>query len=213
VDVQSPVKLTPDQSKGIQKALTTIPGSLSKTDEATFSKLSALVTVAAGKGLVSSEDVTALTNGLKALADKHPKAEKQLGLTALANTVAPVQKPAVAATDPASGGSVTQPIANASPTGNVVPGNPMAKEQVGKAPEAPQKQEKLQVMRTQEMRPTDRDAKPAVHLDSKPVPQAMRADPKPKPQAAAPKPNLAASSTAQARPLAAPPPPQPPPHR
>ena len=109
---QEPTKITSEQGKAVQQSLRTIPGKLNATEEKTFSTLSTLVDRAVTKGLTAEEAVT-LKNGLAALADKHPKAEKQHGLTTLANTVA--VKPAVAANPAGAGGTELKPTANATP--------------------------------------------------------------------------------------------------
>jgi hypothetical protein len=77
------------------------------------------------KGLTPEEAVT-LKNGLAALAEKHPKAEQQHGLTKIGNAVVPAPKPAVAVTTPAGAGPAAKPIASASPEAKVAPGGPAA---------------------------------------------------------------------------------------
>ncbi|MFB9265060.1 hypothetical protein ACFFWD_18185 [Bradyrhizobium erythrophlei] len=120
---EAPARITAEQGKAVQQALRTIPGKLTKAEEKNFSVLSALVDRARTKALTPEEAAT-LRDGLKALAEKHPKAERQHGLTAFANTVAVGQKPAVAATTPAGGGGpAANPTANASPDGKSAPGS------------------------------------------------------------------------------------------
>lgn len=112
-DTPAPTKITTEQGKAVQQALRTVPGNLTKTEEKNLSTLSALVDRAATKGLTPDE-AAQLKSGLAALAEKHPKAEKQIGLTKIANSVA-VQKPV--------GEGGTKPVAN-SPDGKVAATTP-----------------------------------------------------------------------------------------
>jgi hypothetical protein len=117
----APAKLTDEQGKAVHQALRTIPGNLNKTEQKALSTLSALVDRATTKGLSPEEAIT-LKAGLAALAEKHPKAEKQHGLTTIANTVAATPKPAVTEAAPVGGtGSSAQPKANAALGGNAAP--------------------------------------------------------------------------------------------
>ena len=104
----------------MQQALRTVPGNLTKSEEKNLSTLSALVDRAATKGLTPDE-AAQLKSGLAALAEKHPKAEKQIGLTKIANSVA-VNKPTAGdakalATPPADGkvAVTTPPAATTAP--------------------------------------------------------------------------------------------------
>ncbi len=110
VEAPAPIKLTAAQSKDLQKALATVPGNPTRDEKKTLADLSRLVSVATTKGLLSPEDAAAMNKGLVALAKVHPKAEKNLGLTSLANTVGP--KPTAAGTTPAAA-----PATLAVPTG------------------------------------------------------------------------------------------------
>ena len=120
---QTPVKISADQNKAIHQALRTIPGNLIKAEEKRYSMLSSLVDRAATKGLTAEETIT-LKEGLAALAEKHPRAEKQHGLTTIANAVAVGQKPEVAATTSVGGSSIAKPLVNAAPNGKVTPAAP-----------------------------------------------------------------------------------------
>jgi hypothetical protein len=113
----APAKISNEQSKAVQQALRTIPGDLSKADQKSFAALSAMVDRATTKGLTPDE-ANYLKEGIEALAAKHPKAEKQQGLTKIANTVA-VQKPVVATTPAGSAG--TTPIAIVTPNAVLAP--------------------------------------------------------------------------------------------
>lgn len=151
-DTQAPTKITAEQGKAVRQALRTVPGNLTKTEEKNLSTLSALVDRAATKGLTPDE-AAQLKSGLAALAEKHPKAEKQIGLTKIANSVT-VQKPVAGeagskpATAPAEGKvAVTAPptantpaegkAAAATPATAAVPGGPagVAKPTASSAPE------------------------------------------------------------------------------
>jgi hypothetical protein len=114
---QEPTKITSEQGLAVQQSLRTIPGNLNASEQKTFSNLSTLVDRAVTKGLTAEEAVT-LKSGLAALADKHPKAEKQHGLTALANTVA--VRPALAAKPAATSGTELKALATAAPDSKVM---------------------------------------------------------------------------------------------
>jgi hypothetical protein len=92
----APAKISAEQAKAVQQALKTIPGKLTRADEKSFAALSTMADRAKTKGLTPEEAVY-LKEGLAALAEKHPKAEKQSGLTTIGNAVAPAEKLAVAA--------------------------------------------------------------------------------------------------------------------
>src|SRR6185312_1135921 len=96
---QTEAKLTAAQGKAVQNALSTIPGKLNRSEQKQFDNLSTLVDKATGKGL-TAEEASQLKAGLAALADKHPKAEKQHGLNAIGNSIATAhrveEKPAIA---------------------------------------------------------------------------------------------------------------------
>ena len=106
VEAQALTKITPDQGKALQQALRTIPSDLTKAEGKSFGALSAMVDRATTKGL-TPEEAAFVTEGLKVLAEKHPKAEKQIGLTTIANTVAMTPKPTVALTTPAVAPEIT----------------------------------------------------------------------------------------------------------
>jgi hypothetical protein len=96
---EAPAKLTADQGKVVHQALRTIPGNLNKSERTQFDALSSLVDKATTKGLTPVE-AAMLKAGLAALADKHPKAEKQHGLNAIGTSFANAhrgeEKPAIA---------------------------------------------------------------------------------------------------------------------
>lgn len=144
-ETAAPAKISEDQSKAVHQALRTIPGDLTKPEQKSFAALSAMVDRATTKGL-TAEEATYLKEGIEALAQKHPKAEKQSGLTRIANTVA-VQKPAVATAAPV-GATASPPVvavapaASAMPTASampspVQPSQPRAPEQATIRPESP----------------------------------------------------------------------------
>lgn len=125
---EAPARITAEQGKAVQQALRTIPGNLTKAEEKNFSNLSTLVDRAATKGLTPEEAVT-LKAGLAALAEKHPKAEKQAGLTTIGSGVALAPKPKVDESNliregraPAGG----NPVIGTEPpkTGNTAPTKP-----------------------------------------------------------------------------------------
>ena len=144
-ETSAPAKISDDQSKAVHQALRTIPGDLTKAEQKSFSALSAMVDRATTKGL-TAEEATYLKEGIEALAEKHPKAEKQNGLTRIANTVA-TQKPAVATAAPI-GAAATPPVTAAAPAASGMPAavampsvaqpsQSRAPEQVMSKPEAP----------------------------------------------------------------------------
>ncbi|SHK64855.1 hypothetical protein SAMN05444321_0171 [Bradyrhizobium lablabi] len=135
----APAKISDDQSKAVHQALRTIPGDLTKAEQKSFAALSAMVDRATAKGL-TAEEATYLKEGIEALAEKHPKAEKQNGLTRIANTVA-TQKPAVATAAPV-GTAAAPPVTAAAPAASAMPSvaqpaQSRAPEQVMSKPEAP----------------------------------------------------------------------------
>jgi hypothetical protein len=79
-----PLKITPTEQKGLEQALRTIPGKLSTPEKKTFNSLSALAQKAVSKGLTPAEGAE-LLNGIRALAQKHPKGIERYKLTNLAN--------------------------------------------------------------------------------------------------------------------------------
>jgi hypothetical protein len=93
----APAKISAEQAKAVQQALKTIPGNLTRAEGKSFAALSEMADRAKTKGLTPEEAVY-LKEGLAALAEKHPTAEKQSGLTKIGNAVAPAEK--LAATAP-----------------------------------------------------------------------------------------------------------------
>lgn len=89
---EAPARITAEQGKAVHQALRTIPGNLSSAEQKNFATLSTLVDRATTKGLTPEEAVT-LKAGLAALAEKHPKAEKQVGLAAIGNGIGTAKKP------------------------------------------------------------------------------------------------------------------------
>ena len=166
-ETSAPAKISDDQSKAVHQALRTIPGDLTKAEQKSFAALSAMVDRATTKGL-TVEEATYLKEGIEALAEKHPKAEKQNGLTRIANTVT-TQKPAVAAAAPI-GAAATPPVTAAAPAAGGMPSvaqpsQSRAPEQVMSKPEAPRSASATPAMTVQPTTPKTEmrnDPRPAV---------------------------------------------------
>jgi hypothetical protein len=80
-----PLKITSTEQKGLEDALRTIPGKLSVSDKKTFNSLSVLAQKAVSKGLTPAEGAQ-LMQGIKALAQRHPKGVERYKLTSLVNS-------------------------------------------------------------------------------------------------------------------------------
>jgi hypothetical protein len=89
---------------------------LTKAEGKSFGALSAIVDRATTKGLTPEEAVF-LKEGLAALAEKHPKGDRQHGLTTIANTLDIAPKPAVAVTTPSGTAPAAKTTAVALPGG------------------------------------------------------------------------------------------------